>query len=96
MNDIFDKEKVDAVIHFAGLKAVGESVVKPIEYYENNIAGTLNLCDAMRNHGVKNIIFSSSATVYGDPAFIPITEECPKGTCTNLRMDKMDAGTDPH
>ena len=60
MNDIFDKEKVDAVIHFAGLKAVGESVVKPIEYYENNIAGTLNLCDAMRNHGVKNIIFSSS------------------------------------
>ena len=83
MNDIFDKEKVDAVIHFAGLKAVGESVVKPIEYYENNIAGTLNLCDAMRNHGVKNIIFSSSATVYGDPAFIPITEECPKGTCTN-------------
>ena len=55
MNDIFDKEKVDAVIHFAGLKAVGESVVKPIEYYENNIAGTLNLCDAMRNHGVKNI-----------------------------------------
>lgn len=53
MNDIFDKEKVDAVIHFAGLKAVGESVVKPIEYYENNIAGTLNLCDAMRNHGVK-------------------------------------------
>ena len=83
MNDIFDKEKVDAVIHFAGLKAVGESVVKPIEYYENNIAGTLNLCDVMRNHGVKNIIFSSSATVYGDPAFIPITEECPKGTCTN-------------
>ena len=83
MNDIFDKEAVDAVIHFAGLKAVGESVVKPIEYYENNIAGTLNLCDAMRNHGVKNIIFSSSATVYGDPAFVPITEECPKGTCTN-------------
>ena len=56
MNDIFDKEKVDAVIHFAGLKAVGESVVKPIEYYENNIAGTLNLCDAMRNHGVKNYL----------------------------------------
>ena len=100
MNDIFDKEKVDAVIHFAGLKAVGESVVKPIEYYENNIAGTLNLCDAMRNHGVKNIIFSSSATVYGDPAFIPITEECPKGTCTNpyghSSVIKMDAGTDPH
>ena len=83
MNDIFDKEKVDAVIHFAGLKAVGESVVKPIEYYENNIAGTLNLCDAMRNHGVKNIIFSSSATVYGNPETMPITEDCPKGQCTN-------------
>ena len=83
MNDIFDREAIDAVIHFAGLKAVGESVVKPIEYYENNITGTLNLCDAMRNHGVKNIIFSSSATVYGDPAEIPITENCPKGTPTN-------------
>lgn len=83
MNRIFDQEQVDAVIHFAGLKAVGESVAKPIEYYSNNIAGTLNLCDAMRSHGVKNIIFSSSATVYGDPAFVPITEECPKGTCTN-------------
>ena len=83
MNDIFGKEKVDAVIHFAGLKAVGESVAKPVEYYENNIAGTLNLVDAIRNNGVKNIIFSSSATVYGDPAIIPITEECPKGQCTN-------------
>ena len=80
---IFDNEKIDAVIHFAGLKAVGESVHKPIEYYHNNMTGTLILCDEMRNHGVKNIIFSSSATVYGDPAFIPITEECPKGTCTN-------------
>ena len=84
LDQIFDKEKdVEAVIHFAGLKAVGESVAKPMEYYENNIAGTLNLCGVMRNHGVKNIIFSSSATVYGDPAFVPITEECPKGTCTN-------------
>lgn len=83
MDAIFDKEEVDAVIHFAGLKAVGESVVKPVEYYQNNIAGTLTLCDVMRNHGVKNIIFSSSATVYGDPAMIPITEECPKGICTN-------------
>ena len=84
LDQIFDKEKdVEAVIHFAGLKAVGESVQKPLEYYQNNIAGTLNLCDVMRNHGVKNIIFSSSATVYGDPAFVPITEECPKGTCTN-------------
>lgn len=83
MDRIFEQEKIDAVIHFAGLKAVGESVEKPIEYYQNNIAGTLTLCDSMRNHGVKNIIFSSSATVYGDPAFVPITEECPKGVCTN-------------
>ena len=79
INAIFDKEQIDAVIHFAGLKAVGESVAKPLEYYHNNITGTLILCDAMRNHGVKKMIFSSSATVYGDPAFIPITEECPKG-----------------
>lgn len=83
MQEIFDKEKIDAVIHFAGLKAVGESVQKPLEYYYTNITGTLNLCDVMRDHGVKNIIFSSSATVYGDPAQIPITEECPKGTATN-------------
>ena len=83
LEKIFDQEKPDAVIHFAGLKAVGESVQKPWEYYENNIAGTLTLVDVMRNHGVKNIIFSSSATVYGDPAIIPITEECPKGQCTN-------------
>ena len=83
LNEVFDKEKVDGVIHFAGLKAVGESVQKPMMYYENNIAGTLNLLEVMSNHGCKNIIFSSSATVYGDPAFVPITEECPKGTCTN-------------
>lgn len=83
LEDIFSKETVDAVIHFAGLKAVGESVAKPLEYYHNNITGTLVLCDVMRNHGVKNIIFSSSATVYGDPAFVPITEECPKGQITN-------------
>lgn len=83
MDAIFEKEAIDAVIHFAGLKAVGESVAKPIEYYNNNITGTLNLCDVMRNHNVKNIIFSSSATVYGDPAQIPITEECPKGIPTN-------------
>ena len=83
LNAIFDKEQVESVIHFAGYKAVGESVRKPIEYYYNNITGTLILCDVMRNHGVKNIVFSSSATVYGDPAFIPITEECPKGKITN-------------
>ncbi|HIX24203.1 MAG TPA: UDP-glucose 4-epimerase GalE [Candidatus Lachnoclostridium avicola] len=83
LDQMFDKEKIDAVIHFAGLKAVGESVAKPLEYYHNNITGTLNLCDSMRNHGVKKIIFSSSATVYGDPAFVPITEDCPKGKITN-------------
>ncbi len=83
LTDIFEKEAVDAVIHFAGLKAVGESVAKPLEYYYNNIAGTLILCDVMRAHGIKNIIFSSSATVYGNPAFVPITEECPKGQITN-------------
>ena len=83
LNRIFDAEKIDSCIHFAGLKAVGESVQKPWEYYQNNIAGTLTLVDVMRQRGVKNIIFSSSATVYGDPAVIPITEECPKGQCTN-------------
>ena len=80
---IFGENRVDAVIHFAGYKAVGESVAKPLEYYENNLEGTLTLCGVMREHGVKNIIFSSSATVYGDPAEIPITENCPKGICTN-------------
>ena len=84
MNEIFDKETdVSCVIHFAGLKAVGESVQKPLLYYQNNITGTLTLCDAMKEHGVKNIIFSSSATVYGNPEFVPITEKCPKGVCTN-------------
>lgn len=83
LNNIFEKEDIDSVIHFAGLKAVGESVAKPLEYYHNNISGSLVLFDVMRKHGVKNIIFSSSATVYGDPAFIPITEECPKGKPTN-------------
>ena len=80
---IFEKEAIDSVIHFAGYKAVGESVQKPIEYYHNNMTGTLLLCDSMRRHHVKNIIFSSSATVYGDPAQIPITENCPKKTPTN-------------
>ena len=83
LNEIFEKEEIDSCIHFAGLKAVGESVVKPWEYYENNIAGTLTLVDVMRKHGVKNIIFSSSATVYGDPLQIPISEECPKQNPTN-------------
>ena len=83
LNKIFAEQKIDSCIHFAGLKAVGESVAKPWEYYNNNIAGTLTLVDVMRQNGCKNIIFSSSATVYGDPAEIPITENCPKGQCTN-------------
>ncbi len=83
MDRIFKENKIDAVIHFAGLKAVGESVAKPLEYYENNMNATFVLLDVMKNNGCKNIIFSSSATVYGDPAIIPITEECPKGKCTN-------------
>lgn len=81
--EIFSKEKIEAVIHFAGLKAVGESVQKPWEYYNNNITGTLVLLDVMRKHNVKNIIFSSSATVYGEPEKVPVTEETPKGSCTN-------------
>ena len=83
LTKIFEENSIDSVIHFAGLKAVGESVAKPWEYYNNNITGTLVLVDVMKKFGCKNIIFSSSATVYGDPAFIPITEECPKGQCTN-------------
>lgn len=83
MEKIFGENKFDAVIHYAGLKSVGESVAKPLEYYENNMVATFVLVDVMRKHGCKNIIFSSSATVYGDPAMIPITEECPKGYCTN-------------
>ena len=80
---VLTEHPCDACIHFAGLKAVGESVEKPWEYYENNISGTLTLLNVLRQHNCKNIIFSSSATVYGDPVQIPITEECPKGQCTN-------------
>ncbi len=83
LEDVFEKEDIDACIHFAGLKAVGESVAKPWEYYENNITGSLVLFDVMRRHGCKNVIFSSSSTVYGTPAVVPVTEDTPKGTCTN-------------
>ena len=83
LSAVMDKYQFDACIHFAGLKAVGESVAKPLEYYENNMNGTFVLLDELRKHGCKNIIFSSSATVYGNPAIIPITEECPTGQCTN-------------
>lgn len=80
---IFDENPIDRVIHFAGFKAVGESVSKPIEYYSNNIGSTLTLVDAMRDHGCKSIVFSSSATVYGDPDALPLTEQSPKKPATN-------------
>jgi UDP-glucose 4-epimerase len=84
LGDVFDtSDTIDAVIHFAGLKAVGESVEKPLLYYQNNLVGTLNLCQVMQDHGVKNIVFSSSATVYGDPDSVPITEDFPLLPCTN-------------
>lgn len=83
MDKIFTENDIYAVMHFAGLKAVGESTQKPLEYYKNNISGSLLMCEVMRKHNVKNLIFSSSATVYGEPKEIPITENCPKGTCTN-------------
>lgn len=77
VEEVFEKENIESVIHFAGLKAVGESVQKPLEYYYNNITGTLILCDVMREHGVKKIVFSSSATVYGNPKTVPIKEDFP-------------------
>ncbi len=83
LNDIADKHKFDCCIHFAGLKAVNESLHIPLEYYDNNVTGTLTLLDVLRNHNCKNIIFSSSATVYGTPKTVPITEDCPKSQCTN-------------
>jgi UDP-glucose 4-epimerase len=83
LNEIFSKHEIDGVIHFAGLKAVGESVALPLKYYENNVYGTLNLCKAMDEHNVKNIVFSSSATVYGDPTELPLHEKLPTGTPTN-------------
>ena len=83
MDKIFKENKIDAVIHFAGLKAVGESCQKPIEYYDNNIGGTLKLCDVMRNNGCKNIVFSSSATVYGMNNASPLKETMKTGGTTN-------------
>lgn len=83
LSEVFEKENIDVVIHCAALKAVGESVKKPLEYYHNNISGTLSLLKVMRKYSCKNIIFSSSATVYGDPEKVPITEDFPKGVCTN-------------
>ena len=83
LDHVFSEQEIDAVIHFAGLKAVGESVAKPLEYYDNNVNGSLVLARAMRKAGVKSLVFSSSATVYGDPASVPITEAFPTGNTTN-------------
>ncbi|MBR4891852.1 MAG: UDP-glucose 4-epimerase GalE [Alphaproteobacteria bacterium] len=83
LKTILSGKQIDCCMHFAGLKAVGESVAKPIEYYDNNIGGTITLLKVLKEIDCKNIIFSSSATVYGTPEFIPITEDCPKGICTN-------------
>ncbi|MDE7300576.1 MAG: UDP-glucose 4-epimerase GalE [Clostridia bacterium] len=83
LDKIFTEHKIDWVIHFAGLKAVGESCAKPIEYYDNNLNGTLVLLQSMREHGCKKIVFSSSATVYGDPEVLPLTEDCKTGGTTN-------------
>ncbi|MSR92795.1 UDP-glucose 4-epimerase GalE [Clostridiaceae bacterium 68-1-5] len=83
LKSVILQERIDAVLHCAALKAVGESVEKPLEYYHNNITGTLTLIKVMKETGVWNLVFSSSATVYGNPVEIPITEACPKGECTN-------------
>ena len=83
LEKVFKENNIESVIHFAGLKAVGESVVKPIEYYHNNITGTLVLLKLMKKYNCKRIVFSSSATVYGDPEIVPITEECKTGGTTN-------------
>ena len=80
MTKVLREEKIDAVIHFAGLKAVGESCVKPLEYYDNNISGTVTMLEAMKETGVKRLVFSSSSTVYGTPQKLPLTEDHPVGT----------------
>ncbi len=86
---IFDENEISCVIHFAGLKAVGESVAQPMRYYHNNILSTLNLCEEMAGHGCKSIVFSSSATVYGDPASVPITEDFPLHTTNPYGSTKL-------
>ncbi len=89
LDEIFEGEVIEGVIHFAGLKAVGESVQKPLEYYHNNITGTLILCEVMREHKVKNIVFSSSATVYGTPNSVPIKEDFPLSTTNPYGSTKL-------
>ena len=89
LDSIFTKHQIHSVIHFAGLKAVGESVAQPLRYYENNVSGTVVLCEAMAKHDVKNLVFSSSATVYGDPASLPIVESFPTGATNPYGQSKL-------
>ncbi|AKF24373.1 UDP-galactose-4-epimerase [Sulfurovum lithotrophicum] len=89
LHTVFTDHKINAVIHFAGLKAVGESVEQPLRYYDNNVHGTVTLCEVMEEHGCKSIIFSSSATVYGDPASTPITEEFPTSATNPYGRSKL-------
>lgn len=89
LQGVFAEHKIDAAIHFAGLKAVGESVAKPLEYYRNNLLSTINLCQVMRENGVKKIIFSSSATVYGTPKSVPICEDFPLSTTNPYGTTKL-------
>jgi UDP-glucose 4-epimerase len=89
LNEIFTRHAIGAVVHFAGLKAVGESVEQPLRYYDNNVAGTLTLCEAMDEAGVKSIVFSSSATVYGDPHAVPIREDFPTSATNPYGRSKL-------
>ena len=89
LNKIFSEHKIDTVIHFAGYKAVGESVAKPLMYYQNNLFSTINLCEVMKQHDCKNLVFSSSATVYGDPASLPIKEDFPLSTTNPYGTTKL-------
>ena len=89
LDRVFGGRQFDAVVHFAGLKAVGESVAQPLRYYDNNVAGTVMLCEAMERHGVRSLVFSSSATVYGDPASLPIAETAPLSVTNPYGRSKL-------
>ncbi len=89
VSQVFKEQRIEAVIHFAGLKAVGESVAQPLKYYHNNLTGTINLCAAMVEHGVKTLVFSSSATVYGDPETVPIKEDFPLSATNPYGQTKL-------
>ncbi len=89
MHAVFARHEIDAVIHFAGLKAVGESVAQPLRYYDNNVSGSIALCEVMAEYGVRTLVFSSSATVYGDPPSLPIREECPLSATNPYGRSKL-------